>query len=1361
MSRPTMSSKSDVSAAETTQRELARYVALHQAGDLAQAAAGYKALLQRDPLCADALHLLGVAAFAQGQLEQAESLYRQAISIQPDAAQFHYHLALLQHQMGDNAAAIRTYQHTVTLAPNHSKALENLAVLLTTQKRHNESLAYLERALRLSPSSAQLWANAAELLRATGQLALAEDYARRAIAIDPSHATAHFNLAVILYKQGEIVAATGSARRAHELAPMNAAWHSTFLHSLLYQDIDPKIIFRAHREFGELHERAHDENRPWPNDPNPQRRLRIGFISPDLHQHSVAFFLESVFKYHNAEQIEFVAYSDAVQLDAVSARLRSHVSAWHDTRTLDDAALTALIGSHAIDILVDLAGHSTGNRQAVFGNRAAPVQISYLGYPATTGLRSMDFRLTDAFADPPGMTEHLHSETLLRLQPHFLCYHPALDGPPCNSLPATRNGYVTFGSFNNLAKVTQATLSNWAHILNAVPNSRLIVKALAVSSGEITARWRDKLQSAGIAADRVTFIGYVEDSQDFLRLYHQVDIALDTFPYHGTTTTCDALWMGIPVVTRAGKSHAPRVGVSLLNAANLGECITDSAESYIAKAIAIAGDLDHLTTLRKSLRETMSNSPLTDGRHHAQQMEQAMRAAWQHWCDKQKSLEHDTQFISTHRTDGANSAMELTLPGHIQICVPPTIGDLTTYILMEQGDWFEPEIEFVRKFCRPGYQVVDVGAGYGVYALSAVSPVGSRGHVTAFEIDPAKRSMLEESKRTNSFKQLDVVAPVMTSKDETEAVIDWLMTLNTIAPKGCNFLRVDADIDALQFATTSGPWLATHSPLIMAFCQHKDITPTKLIEAFAALGYGAYVLIPGLQQLSANCDELSDPFRVNLFFAKPELATKLRQDGWLTQLSEREELGTLSPVAALAWHEHIARLPFSPAFAVWWNKTLTQRHTIPGWDIYTTALNYYVIAHSANTPDDKRIAWLSASLAALAEAIATHGSASRLQSLARVSAELGLRRLAVQTLATLQQQFAGDTTPDVSEPFLPVNSAAEMTTVEDSVGQWCLASIIDQHEKLANFSSYFADNDTFLLYRNLANSQLLSANLKRRYQLMGERFGISTETRTENPLSAPRKPKIAVLYQLAHSGGTTVSRALGCMSGSVLLSEVNPCASVTDPLQQAAQWYDLVSPRELDNYRNKQQLNYRQTIELICNRAEQRNKQVILRDWSYIDFTPLPFAQVPRFQFSQRDCLAADFELHETALVRHPLDMLLAADNGKLCQDAMSLRRYLRGMKLFARQANDVGFWRFEEFCADPARILRELCDALKLHFDASFAVRYTSYSAVTDISVDQASLSNNQRAVRPPVTHALATLLRGSEDYMETVDILGYKSDV
>lgn len=1356
MSRPTPFSKADADAAKQTQRELAHYLALHQAGDVVQAAAGYQAILQRDPECVDALHFLGVATFTQGELTQAEALYRRAITLRPNAAQFHYHLALLQHQKGDHQAALTSYRQTLTLDPRHGNALENIAVLLSKQKQHNESLVYLESALQLSPNSAQLWSNAAELLRAAEQLSRAEESARRAIQVDPNYATAYFNLAVILYKQGEVAESTQSARRAHDLVPDNAAWHSTLLHSLLYQDIDPKIIFAEHRRFAELHETASIDPRHWQNISDPQRRLRVGLVSPDLHQHSVAFFLESILKHYDKEQFDILAYSDNVTHDAITTRLRAYVSAWHDTANLNNTALATLIESEHIDILVDLAGHSHGNRQMVFAKKPAPVQLAYLGYPATTGLRSMDFRLTDAFADPPGMTEILHSETLLRLQPHFLCYQPPLDNPACNALPATRNGYITFGSFNNLAKVTPATLSNWASILDAVPNSRLIVKALAVSSPEMSARWREKLVAAGIAANRVTLIGYVESHREFLQLYHEVDIALDTFPYHGTTTTCDALWMGVPVITRAGDSHVSRVGVSLLNAVGLSECITDSAASYIAKATELASDLGRLATLRSDLRNTMSNSKLMDGLHHAQQMEQALRTAWQHWCAKQQP-----QFFSTHRTDGANSAMELTLPGHIQICVPPSIGDLTTYILMEQSDWFEPEIEFVRRFCRPGYRVVDVGAGYGVYALSAANPVGSRGHVTALETDPAKRCMLEESKRTNSFKQLDVATPATMSTDDTETVIDWLATLNSIAATRCDILRIDADIDALQFATASGPWLTTHSPLIMAFSQHKDTTPTKLIDAYAALGYGAYVLIPGLQQLSAYCDELSDPYRVNLFFAKPELATKLRQDGWLTQLLERDELGTLSPAATLAWHEHLARLPFSPAFSGLWNKTLTQRHTIPGWNTYTTALNYYVIAHSANTPDDKRIAWLSASIEALAEAIAIRSSAARLQTLARVSAELGLRRLAVQTLLALQQQFAGETTPDVTEPFLPVSSAAEMTTVEDSIGRWCLTSILEQHEKLANFSSYFADNDTFVLYRSLANSKLLSTELTRRYQLMGERFGVAIDTRVETAVSAPRKPKVAVLYQLAHSGGTTVSRALGCMSGHVLLSEINPCASVTDPLQQAAQWYDLVSPRELDNYRNKQQLNYRQTIELICNRAEQRKKQVILRDWSYIDFTPLPFAQVPRFQLSQRDCLGAKFELRETALVRHPLDMLLAADNGKLCQDAASLRRYLRGLRLFARQAADVGFCRFEDFCADPSRTLREVCDALDLHFDASFAVRYTSYTAVTDINVDQASLNNNQRSVRPPVTHALASLLRGNEDYMETVDILGYKSDV
>jgi predicted O-linked N-acetylglucosamine transferase (SPINDLY family) len=372
----------------------------------------------------------------------------------------------------------------------------------------------------------------------------------------------------------------------------------------------------------------------FPNDRTSDRPLRIGYLSPDFRRHSVSFFFEPLLAAHDRSRVQVTCYADLPNPDEVSRRLQGLADRWCNVTPLSHQQLADRIREDGIDILVDLAGHTAGNRLPVFAQKPAPIQVSWLGYPGTTGLDAIDARLTDDIADPPGEADRCHSERLVRLPDGFLCYSPPEDAPSVTPLPAISAGHITFGSFNNPAKITHEAIRAWAAILNNLPNARLLLKGKAFADATTCRRFRRLFAACGIDANRLTTMGMTQSSREHLDLYGQVDIALDTFPYNGTTTTCEALWMGVPVVTLKGKRHAARVGASILHRLELDHLTASSQDDYVAKALTLAGDTAALQALRAGLRERMQRSPLCAPRPFAAAVEDAYRTLWQQWCQQ-------------------------------------------------------------------------------------------------------------------------------------------------------------------------------------------------------------------------------------------------------------------------------------------------------------------------------------------------------------------------------------------------------------------------------------------------------------------------------------------------------------------------------------------------------------------------------------------------------------------------------------------------------------------------------------------------------------------------------------------------------
>jgi protein O-GlcNAc transferase len=615
-------------------------------GNPERAEAALIGLVALDPLHAQAHHLLSLIAIRKGDLEYALGRAREAARLAPGNADFHLGLARVYVLRGRMAEAIHGYREAVRLRPDVQEwRLEFAAALVRTGRLDEAVAAYetgpprppdarayfdLGHALLQSrqPSEAeQALLQAAVLAPESGgiqfYLALAcreqdrpldaEKAARRAVAVAPDMPQGWFALGSALTRRTKHVEAVEHFREAISLLPEYEAARDGLLCTMNYSEHwSSREIYDAHMEWGRRFPRP--ESMPVPPSSRATRhRPRVGYLSPDFRQHPVSHFIEPILRSHKRDRFEIFCYHSDVREDSVTTRLEGWVENWRPVGDASDAELENVLREDSLDILVELSGHTDGHRLAVLARRVAPIQITYLGYPNTTGLAAIDYRLTDRRADPPGESDYLHSEKLVRLPKAFLCYLPPETRGDSRIPPFRRNGNITFCSFNNLRKISPTCITLWARVLSRVPNSKLLIKTFGLQEPGLRTWLLEQFKQAGAGRDQVAFAVPTRDHNDHMQTYGEADIALDTFPYNGTTTTLDALWMGVPVITLAGDRHASRVGLSILSAVDLTELATRTPDEYVAAAAELAINTRKLEQLRSGLRERLASSPLTDG----------------------------------------------------------------------------------------------------------------------------------------------------------------------------------------------------------------------------------------------------------------------------------------------------------------------------------------------------------------------------------------------------------------------------------------------------------------------------------------------------------------------------------------------------------------------------------------------------------------------------------------------------------------------------------------------------------------------------------------------------------------------------
>lgn len=609
--------------------------ALRQAGAPMDATAAYRRAVQLAPDYAVAHNNLGIALSRGGELEKAERSYRRAIAIEPGYFDAHNNLGTclyIQRRLEDAVAA---FHGAIAADPGQPSGYNNLANALAMLGRPHEAEAACRTALERDPDHCGTHVVLGGLLEAAGRFSDAEAAYRTALGLREDSPAAWNNLGNLLRNQARYGEAIEALRRAVALQPGNAMAHSNLLFSLaLDPDMTGAMLLDAAREWSRCHASG-----PWEEDAAPSRparrpaasdrdrRLRVGYVSPDFRDHAVGSFLAPLFEAHDRARVELFAYADVARPDARTGWFESRADGWRNAFGWPDARLAQQIRDDRIDVLIDVAGHTAGNRLLTFARRPAPVQASWLGYGGSTGMDAMGWRVTDARTDPDSAAAH-YCERLVRLPHSLFCYQPDGAAPAVAPPPLDAAGHITFGSFNNLSKINDRAVACWAAVMAGLPDSRLAVKGRGFGDAAVRARFLATFAAHGVDPGRLDLIGYAADKAAHLAAIGSVDMVLDTFPYSGATTTCEALWMGVPVVTIAGDRYVARMAAGLLGCVGLDELVAADEDDYVARATALARDPDRLRRLRAGLRDRVASSPLCDAKSFAAAMEGAIRHMW-------------------------------------------------------------------------------------------------------------------------------------------------------------------------------------------------------------------------------------------------------------------------------------------------------------------------------------------------------------------------------------------------------------------------------------------------------------------------------------------------------------------------------------------------------------------------------------------------------------------------------------------------------------------------------------------------------------------------------------------------------------
>ena len=1087
-----------------------------EASDLVSAKEALEAAIRLDEsLVAPRLNLAHLHSLGE-DVDGAEMQYTAILDIDPANKPARERLAKLYRLAGKDDEALRYYRDLAAQCPGDAAIWNHLGEIEEKLGRTVEAARSYEESLRLDARQADVLVNLGALYGREGKLEQAATHLESALALRRDLDVAYHNLGATYYMQGRQAEALDAYERALELVPDSHETLSNLIginHYRTRKDSGYMTgLFRRYLEC--LAPERIKATLRIVRDLSPTRRLKIGYVSPDFRQHSVCYFIEPAIVGHDRRTFEVYCYSDVERPDYKTAHLKAVADHWRDIRGQSNDSVSELIQRDQIDILIDLNGHFANNRLPVFAQKPAPVQVAYLGYPATTGLPEIDYRLTDAVADPRGETDGEYTEALVRFPEVFLCYAPPDAAPPVSE--ASRSAApVCFGSFNELPKFSPELVRTWAEILARVPNSTLLLKTRAFSDEGTRNRVARRFREAGVEETRITLLARTPDLASHLSLYAQVDIALDTFPYNGTTTTCEALYMGVPVVTLAGHAHVSRVGASLLNILGLDSLIADSESAYVESAVSLAGNASERARLHDTLRDRMLRATLTDKRAFVSNLESIYRSLWKTRCetgpDSRAKADRDGESF-----DGIAGAIKIRTTNSQNVWVPSDLNRLTTYVLCEQEDWFEDEIKFLRVYLGKGMRVLDIGANYGLFTLLAAYRVGRTGDVWSFE--PASRTYrwLGASVQYNRCDKAHLLNVALSdysgtvklqvfpdpeynrlaaseAHQEPGELVEVRRLDGCTATEGISnidFVKLDAEGAEKKILDGGRRFFSEESPLVMFEIRSGSEPDLSLVEKFRALDYSVFRLVPGIDVLvPVEVAGDLDTFALNLFACKESVADALAKRGLL--VSEMPDAAEASASTEASVWSHFAGRAFSRDLVETWRSGVMELEAEEGGQLMRV-MGWYSASRGKRVPAAHALACLLAAYGGCTLTGTESLDAALLSIKARVAAELGLRAEAVRTLETMLETETVMRSWSSERPFLPPSPCFEDITPGGRLSAWMEASVLDAYLGMSAFSSYFAGDEHLVLLERLHKTGFERPEMERRRLLLSARLGRGT-----------------------------------------------------------------------------------------------------------------------------------------------------------------------------------------------------------------------------------------------------------------------------
>lgn len=1034
-------------------------------------------LLRRNPDHVGALNNHSVMLLEHFRdIKGAEAGLRKVITLDPAFVDGYMNLGNVYQELGDQGKAEDMYRRALVINPQNGAAMNNLATVCTKSGKQDEAIKYYRRALELLQDRPEIYVNLmSALTRSRNKKDMLELVLKVIKWPQPTIALfAVYNFAkhCCLWDEAKL-ALDGVIKLCREGRGHVSLFAGINLPLLAEPGISNEELFELHLLAGKTLEgnRVSPAFTEHEKSMRQSSRLRIGYLSPDFRQHSVNTFFRGIINNHDRMRFEIHCYSTNMLEDEVTETYRTAADTFLNVSSLTDREIAERIHSDGVHILVDLAGYTENGRTGVLSYCPAPVQLAYLGYPYTSGLEKVDYIISDPYLDGP-CNESLFSEKSLRLPESFAACDSLHEQVDSGKPPFEKNGFITFGVMNSSYKLSSELVRVWCRVMHAVTDSRIVLNHPNYDMEITRERVWDEFKRNGIDRSRVLFVWQKHPGGSHLRYYNDMDISLDTFPLTGGTTTIEALWMGVPVVTLVGEIYPQRISYSYLK--NSGSHVEDmtafSEDEYVEKAVTLADNPSRIADFRRTSREKMKRSILFDPVRLTRHLEAAYIEGWNRkfpGCPvSMVAPDVPVQFIPVR--------------GNVEIAAIDSLDDINAYVLHEQQGCFDPEYEFVMQVVQEGMKVVDIGAGTGSYSVPISRRIGDVGRLWATTRTVNVAALLLKSRERNNLDNLFLLGG-----EDIKLRLDAEMQKHQMT--AIDFVRMNTNASDSILKDGGVQFFAENSPLVMfGVKRDNSIIDTSLVSSFKDAGYDVYRYIPGLKAIAPFISGTDlDAFALNLFACKEDRAKLLEHRGLL--IRQIQPVGELPGVHVKAWQEYIGALPYASTLL---NNWLSVTSHYQDWEVYWVALNLFAMAKDERRQAVDRYACLQACNGILVMLVKAKPNLPRVLSFCRVLAELGKREEAVYALNQVAAMFGGGSNLAIDEPFLALSDESASVDPDNQVAEWLLASVLELREKLRVFSSFFTGQESLPVLEVIKDTGFQSSEMERRLTLIKKRYGI-------------------------------------------------------------------------------------------------------------------------------------------------------------------------------------------------------------------------------------------------------------------------------